>query len=77
MLGGPKPLRVVASFIFEACASSARHQRNRSECQPSPFLRFEKIKVYVMTTESSTSRLQRDLRRVGLSKPVRELQRSS
>ena len=34
------------------------------------------IKVYVMMTESSASRLQRDLRRIRLSKPVRELQRS-
>jgi|SRR4029077_12582567 len=38
---------------------------------------LENIKVYVMTTESSASRLQRDLRRIRLSKPVGELQRSS
>ena len=41
-----------------------------------PFGGLENIKVYVMMTESSSSRL-RDLRRIRLSKPVRELQRSS
>ena len=35
------------------------------------------IKVYVMMTESSASRLLRELRRIRLSKPVRKLQRSS
>jgi len=38
----------------------------------------QNIKVYVMMTESSASRLQRDIRRmIRLSKPVREHQRSS
>ena len=42
-----------------------------------PFGGLKNIKVFVMTTESSASRLQRDLRRIRLSKPVRELLRSS
>ena len=42
-----------------------------------PFASLENIKVYVMMTESSASRLQRDLRRVRLPKPVRELQGAS
>jgi hypothetical protein len=48
-----------------------------AEFSTKPFGRLENIKVYVMMTESSASRLQRGLRRIRLSKPVREPQRSS